>query len=212
MVDVCNEKLNLTKCYIFPAFIIGKRNFQIYDIGMYEGNHWWYLSDLINNYLEDSRIAFVNNLYTGSIIYSIMALEYAFKVKYCNYLDSEGENPDEYLNVVGDTLGSFYGNKDKYKNIFNDFNYFEIVKSLNELRNGLIHFNSKKFYDAIKSLGLVSEDMKQENSDWEIIFPNLVNEYLTKKVYNLVCGIIEFLFLPFGKRNMKFSSTLIGFK
>lgn len=195
------KRLSQLMIYEFPYhFIMSPKDFMEYESGFGKEVHWWYLADLMLHALRNARTSYAYQLVEGCIYYSILALEYGLKAKYCRFL-SEGENhavADEWLvnKTSRPSLGTFshpISSPGLYSSMQIE-NLSVQVRGLNELRTGLFHFNWEKLRSAIKHLGFDSTEWEEEG--FTIIYPNLIDDTLAINVNNCVINLLNTIFLP----------------
>lgn len=157
--------------------------------------HWHLLSSEITNSINKARESYIHILPEACIYYSIVALEYSLKTKYCLYLSKkEGdEKADSILKDNGFSLGTFVKDGDTKLSELKMIRLKSEISSLNTLRNGLIHFNYKKLMKAIKDLGY---DFSWHEKDGVFVFyTTFIDDNLALNVYKKVCNLLENIFV-----------------
>ena len=180
---------NLPDYFIFPPEILSK-----IDDWETESKHWHFLVDLIINKIRYAKISYSHSLIEGCIFYSIQALEYSLKAKYCLYLNfkSNSEDADKFLLDREISLGNFTNDNDNKLREVGLESIKEDITKLNNLRNGLFHFNYKKLMQGIKDLGWDYSSFEKEGSF--IIYPNLVDDTLACNVFKKVIELLDIIF------------------
>ena len=194
MSSTNQERIKYLLEYRIPKFWILPPNILIdYQAGFGDNKHWHFLVDLIPKNIRNAEKAYVNGLLEACIYYAITTLEYALKAKYCLQLNEEKKDADIFLKEHH-TLGSLCTNNPSIIDQLKLTELKENIIQLNELRNGLFHFNYEKLKEGIRKLGF--DFSKIETNTSFIIYPNLIDDQLASNVYNQVINILEFIFKP----------------
>ena len=157
--------------------------------------HWHLLSSEITSSMDKAKKSYIQILPEACILYSIVALEYALKTKYCLFIsENKGEDKaDEILNDNSYSLGTFVKEGDKKLKEMKLSRLKASIASLNTLRNGLIHFNYNKLMKAIKDLGYDFSWHEKKGSF--VFYTTFIDDELSLNVYKKVCNLLDNIFV-----------------
>lgn len=157
--------------------------------------NWHLLSERINTFITSSRKSYACSFLDASIFYAIGAVEFSLKAKKCQIEMLKGNDnlAEEELKSLHYSLGEIISNENRLL----EMGILELkkdLKMLNELRNGLFHFNYEKLRNSIKYFGL--DDFTDLESRGGFAFITAyIEDYLVINVYAKCIEIIEKLFV-----------------
>lgn len=174
-----------------------------------EHKHWHLLSSEITSSIDKARKSYIHMLPEACIFYSILALEYALKTKYC-LLTSNRAGEDEADKLLVDksfNLGTFVKPGDTKLKEMRLLRLKKDITRLKSLRNGLIHFNYEELMKAIKDLGY--DFSWHEKNGAFVFYTTFIDDNLALNVYKKTCGIIEEIFVrKKHRRKLSVSSSV----
>ncbi len=167
-----------------------------------ECKYWHMLPERINTFITSSRVAFAQNLLDASIFYAIGAVEFSLKAKKVRLAYDQGNDSpcEEELKDNKYNLGKII-HDDNLLTELGVIKFKQDLNDLNELRNGLFHYNFEKLRNAVKKFGVNDFDEWEKNGGFTFITA-YIEDCLAIKVYNKCIKVIEKLFIQRSDSNV----------
>lgn len=170
-----------------PKLLIGLESMAV------QHRHWHLLCGHIVENMHKAREAYIRILPEACIYYAITALEYGLKSKYCLSISESKSDEEADKQLLNLSLGSFLSAGDTKLSELRLASLKSSISALNELRNGLFHFNYERLMAGIKTLGF-------DFSHWEregifVFYTEFVDDTLALNVHNRVKSLLDAIFL-----------------